>query len=370
MDVQSETSRKEGRMNHDPIKVSLYQFNGWYYFRYRLPGKKNYTRNSTGTKDRKVAEHRRIELEQRLNSDNPQIYEKIKQIFFKEYVSIFLREYAQEHYSPSTYYATGKRCEILISYLGGKLLGEITSNDIMDLLRNLKGYRDLGNRGINEYRKLLSKMFNYAAEMNYSNYNPVESVRKYKEGNRSKDFGYMTKDEIKRFLAGCNPEFYPIAATLIYTGMRKCELCGLLWENIDLDGDMITISNSYDRPATKDNESRKIGIIPFIREILIKQKSNCNGSIYVFSDTRGKMRKGDFRKVFHSTLKRAGIDKNLTIHDLRHTFATLFLKSSGSIYSLKILMGHSDIKTTERYIHFSDEMGFLKNEINKMPICV
>ena len=127
---------------------------------------------------------------------------------------------------------------------------------------------------------------------------------------------------------------------------RMSELCGLLWENVNFNKGFLTISNSLSGP-TKDLESRIIHMNEHLFEILQKQRSISNGSKYVFPKNNGNMRGRNFTKRFRSTLKRAGINKHLVVHDLRHTFATQYAKT-GSIYTLKEFMWHSDIKTTER----------------------
>ena len=349
---------------NDPIKVSLQKRTGWFQFRYRVNGR--YIRKKVGTKDKKVAEQRRLELEISLNSDNPEDRKAVKRIFVSEYMTIFLREYGKENYAEGTYYIYEKYCKVLLPHLGEKLLNEVTTEDIIVMLNKVKSKKGLSNASHNRYRSLLSKMFNFAIDTGYSKHNPVSRVSKLKEHDKSKDIKYLNEDETKRFLASCLPSFYPIAATFIYTGIRRGELCGLKWGNVNFENEQITISHSFDKP-TKDRDTRILPMHPHLKDILLKQYTATGTSTYVFPDSNGNMRRGDFRKVLSSTLTRAGINKKHGIHDLRHTFATMFLKT-GSIYTLKELLGHSDIKTTEIYSHVSNEFEFKKNEISKLPV--
>ncbi len=243
----------------EPIKVSLFDRNGWFYFRFKINGK--YTRKKVGTKDRNTAELRRMEFEQLLNSNNPNELNKIDQIFFKDYVSIFLKEYGKDNYKSGTYYMYEKNCEILKSYLGEKLLSEITPRDISIFFNNLKKDRRLENPTINRYRALLSKMYKIAIKFGYASHNPIKDVDRLKEQNKSKNIVVLSKEEITRLFAECDNEFYPILATFIYTGMRKGELCGLLVENVKLNENKIIIEYSFNEP-TKDHETRIVPIIP------------------------------------------------------------------------------------------------------------
>jgi len=349
---------------NDLIKVSLNKREGWYQFRYRVNGR--YIRRKVGTQDKTVADQRRLDLEISLNSDNPEDRKKVKRIFVSEYMSVFLRDYGKENYAEGTYYIYDKYCKVLLSHLGDKLLNEITTEDIIMVLNKVKRSKGLSNATHNRYRSLLSKRFNFAIDTGYSKHNPVSKVSKLKEHDKSKDFKYLNEDEVKRFLSECLPSFYPIAATFIYTGMRRGELCGLKWSNVNFDTEQITVSHSFDKP-TKDNDTRILPMHPHVKDILLKQYNETGTSSYVFPDSTGNMRRGDFRKVLSSTLSRAGISKKHGIHDLRHTFATMFLKT-GSIYILKDLLGHSDIKTTEIYSHVSNEFEFKKIEISKLPV--
>ena len=348
----------------DPIKVSVIKRGQWYHFKYRFDG--NYVQKRAGTKDRKVVERRRIELEQQLNSDNPTSLTRVTRILFRDFVCVFIADHASEHYTPGYLYAIEKRCSIFIEHIGDKLLTGITSNDIRELLKSIKASRNLKNPSVNRYRTLLHKMYNFAIESGHAKHNPVTSVKKYKEDNRSKDFSYLNDAEIPLFLGACDKEFYPIAFTLVYTGIRIGELCGLKWDKINFATGFINVSNSFNG-STKDLEARDIPMNDQLIKILQGHFKAANGSPFVFPDSKGNMRGGDFLKRFRSTLRRANINKKLTIHDLRHTFATLFAKT-GNIYSLMKLLGHSDLKTTERYIHSFKDGEYLKNEINQMPV--
>jgi len=73
----------------------------------------------------------------------------------------------------------------------------------------------------------------------------------------------------------------------------------------------------------------------------------------------------DFRKRWNKALKVASV-RNLRFHDLRHTFATMFLKSGNTLAELKVLLGHQNEKTTMRYAHLANEHEHLKNAINKI----
>lgn len=73
----------------------------------------------------------------------------------------------------------------------------------------------------------------------------------------------------------------------------------------------------------------------------------------------------DFRKRYRNTITKAEV-RYLKFHELRHTFATMFLKSGNTIAELQIILGHANIETTMRYNHLADEQKHLNNAINKL----
>ncbi len=101
---------------------------------------------------------------------------------------------------------------------------------------------------------------------------------------------------------------------------------------------------------------------------ILSRRSARQGSPYVFTNKSGN-RRGvachAIRKAFH----RAGLD-DCSIHTLRHTHATRLIQNGMSIYEVKEILGHADIKTTMRYAHLeqrevSSKARDLMNRLNK-----
>ena len=84
---------------------------------------------------------------------------------------------------------------------------------------------------------------------------------------------------------------------------------------------------------------------------------------FVFYNPKTNDRIKDIKTGFHTACKKAGIN-DFRFHDLRHTAASWMVMEGVSLYAVKEILGHSDIKTTQRYAHLSP--GYLENEIGKL----
>ena len=145
------------------------------------------------------------------------------------------------------------------------------------------------------------------------------------------------------------------------TGLRRGELLGLKWQDIDLDSGVIHVRRQIGRidgkvqeaPLKTKNAYRNISIgtdaVSILRE---KKKQNGGRSEYVFpSPTGGPMSPDSVLKMLHRVLERAGLPE-LRFHDLRHTFATLALQNGVDIKTVSGMLGHFSAGfTLDTYAH-------------------
>ena len=145
------------------------------------------------------------------------------------------------------------------------------------------------------------------------------------------------------------------------TGLRRGELLGLKWQDVDLDSGVIHVRRQVGRidgkvqeaPLKTKNAYRNISIgadaISILRE---KKKQDGGRSEYVFpSPTGGPMSPDSVPKMLHRVLERAGLPE-LRFHDLRHTFATLALQNGVDIKTVSGMLGHFSAGfTLDTYAH-------------------
>lgn len=161
----------------------------------------------------------------------------------------------------------------------------------------------------------------------------------------------------------------PEIVALLWTGMRIGELCGLMWQDVDMKNDVYTIQRSIAvkvgggvevRPP-KWNSTRANPIEPTFKRVLEQQPKT---SIYVFPNEKGMCQNPNtLRQKISRAMDRLPEDiPRLLPHELRHTYGTALRRRGVDIYSIQKIMGHKDIKmTTELYVH--NEVDELKKAI-------
>ena len=146
----------------------------------------------------------------------------------------------------------------------------------------------------------------------------------------------------------------------IQTGLRKGELLALRWCDIDPERDEIRVRHTLYKgtlqsPKTKAS-LRSVPMTGRVREILAAMRPEDGGGLrFVFEGKDGlPMGASAHRCALGAANRGSGLDKHLTFHDLRHTFASISVMRKMSLPTLKGLLGHSTLKMVLRYAHVSD----------------
>lgn len=197
---------------------------------------------------------------------------------------------------------------------------------------------------------MMKRAFNLAICWKITDENPVRNVKFLRQPEPRERI--LTEDEEKRLLEACTEHLKPVVLTALRTGMRKTEIANLRWEQVDLK------SREIEVVRTKSGKKR---IIPISEDLYQKLKSlrEKNGeteSVFQYVDPKtGKKRHlRHFRRSFENACRRAKIS-GFTFHDLRHTFASRLVRSGLDLITIKDLLGHYSVRTTERYTHSNRE---------------
>jgi len=196
----------------------------------------------------------------------------------------------------------------------------------------------------------INSIFLYAVNEEYLEKSPTKSIEKFQliENTEAK---YFTKEELELIWKNINPDWCDFLKVLYYTGARKGELINLTWRNVSIDGDLkyITIISTKEY-RTKTGEKRTIPLHPAAATIIEKQVGKHDK--YVFSGKEGnKIHPDKPYRALMKALKKTELDG--TVHKLRHTFASHLVMAGESLYAVKELLGHKDIKHTMIYAHLS-----------------
>ena len=144
------------------------------------------------------------------------------------------------------------------------------------------------------------------------------------------------------------------------TGLRRGELLGLKWEDLDLQQGTLRVQRQVSRingevveaPLKTKNSYRTISLGADAVEILKAQRKKCGSSPYMFpSPTGGPISPDSVLQMLHRVLKRVGLPK-VRFHDLRHTFATVALQNGVDIKTVSGMLGHYSAGfTLDTYAH-------------------
>ena len=159
-------------------------------------------------------------------------------------------------------------------------------------------------------------------------------------------------------LAALEPRDRVLWALALYAGLRRGELMGLRWSDVDLAAGIIRVERSWDASARTFVEPksragrRKVPVAAALRDILVEHKITATGELVV--GRAGGYRPFNDTSVAQRALKawrRAGLEP-ITLHDARHTFASLMIAAGVNARALTAYMGHASVTTTyDRYGH-------------------
>jgi len=198
----------------------------------------------------------------------------------------------------------------------------------------------------------LHHFFRYACEMKYIRENPCQSIKKIKKPKR-KAPRFLSKEEISTLIEYCGDKnnLRNIVKLLLNTGIRWGELRNLEWTDIDWNGRIIHIRIKEDW-SPKGAEERKVPINNTVEQIL---RSLPQDTRWVLTTTVGsQIRHSRTWERFRDICRKAGLE-NVSMHVLRHTFASHLVMAGVDLATVSKLLGHKDISTTIMYAHLSQD---------------
>lgn len=203
---------------------------------------------------------------------------------------------------------------------------------------------------VNRYLAVLSHIFSIAVkEWEWIDDNPVLKVRKPKEA-KGRD-RYLSDDERRRFLMACEKSdsrfLHVIVVLALATGMRKGEILGLRWKQVDFENKRITLTK------TKNGETRSVPLVGYGHTLLktLAPENPSPEKVIFPGKTEGVP--VDIKKGWCNALKAAEIT-DFRFHDLRHSAASYLGMSGATLLEIAAVLGHKTLSMVKRYSHLSD----------------
>lgn len=235
------------------------------------------------------------------------------------------------------------------------------------------GASTLSQNTISKYHRLISSILEKAVKWQIIMYNPCRRVEAPKM--QKKETHYLDDVQAAELIKCLDDEplrYKAMVLTLLYSGMRRGELCGLEWSDIDFKSGLININKSslytsgrgvYDDTTKNESSKRVIKIPPLVLNVLKQHKKEqtlerlklgdaWEGANKIFTQWNGKAIHPDtVSGWFSGFLKRHSLP-HISVHGLRHTNATLLIAGGSDLRTVSKRLGHSNMSTTANiYTH-------------------
>ncbi len=220
---------------------------------------------------------------------------------------------------------------------------ETGEEDVRQFLHHLRYARELSIGSVNYYHTCLRFLFEATLDKPW-NSRRIPRLRGYKTVPV-----ILSKQEVGRILAATeNLKQKAILSTIYGSGLRISEACRLRVTDIRSSNSQIFVR------CAKGNKDRYTVLSQENLLVLRRYWQECGKPrewLFPGAKTGQAIHPATVRGYLEQSCKRAGIRLNVSIHTLRHCFATHFLEDGNSIYVLKDLLGHASLSSTARYIH-------------------
>ena len=244
--------------------------------------------------------------------------------------------------------------------LGRMFVREVDGVDVQRWYENLTGKRGLAEntavRHFNVMHHLMKKASTIWSKETGLERNPADMVEVRRPDDSRERF--LSKEELERLKVALDEKMFRkgtkdlnqtnlrmrlIVLIAVSTGMRSSEVHRLRWSDVLYREELIAV-----RAKLKKGKERYVPMTSELAEE-IRRYPAVIGEDRIFPPTRGdKSGRQRLKGSFEDVLARAQI-RNFWFHDLRHTFASWYMMNGGDLYELAKLLGHSNIKMTERY---------------------
>ncbi|MHB9112922.1 MAG: tyrosine-type recombinase/integrase [Thermoleophilia bacterium] len=334
-----------------------------------LTGKKRYKYMTVRGRRKDAEKVLQTELH-RVNSGMPLILPEKGRVTVRQHFETWLESYARMATRPTTFESYRFLVKkYIIPALGDLRLEQLQPQHLQRLYAEklsrgrADGQGGLSPRTVQYLHVRIKQGLKYAVKWGLVGRNVAELVDPPRQV--KKEMKTLTVAEVQTFLAAMRTDrLFALWRLALGTGMRRGELLGLRWQDIDFEHKHLTVRQQLvlvnGRPLFQEPKTKKskrliplsVEMIDVLREHRLKQAedrllaTDYSDLDLVFAGPGGEpLDPGDMVKRFEFRLQKAGL-KRVRFHDLRHTFATLALQAGVQLKTVQETLGHEDIATT------------------------
>ena len=303
-------------------------------------------------------------------------YGRAKTYTVGSWLEVWMENYAKIKLRPSTFKTSqGFLKNHIKPQIGGIPLADLTSLDLQRFYKHLldggrvdrieakKKPKGLAPKTVRNIHQMIGSAYNLAMEQKLVTRNPTQGCALPKV--EHKEMKTLTADQLSAFFQEARDSgVYELYYLDLATGLRRGELLGLKWTDVDLDRGVLKIQRAISRqngkvveaPLKTKNAYRTLPLSADAIDVLMQQRRKTGNSEWVFpSPTGGPMSPDSVLHMLQRVLKRAGLPR-IRFHDLRHTFATMALQNGVDVKTVSSMLGHYSAGfTLDTYAHVTTD---------------
>lgn len=316
----------------------LYRRGGIWWLRWYHKGTLSY--RSLKTTNRRIALYHKAQKEREIASGR---HTDSRDLTFAEVMSLYL-EASRPLKGPETHYIDSLHFRILSETLGKLRLSALNPAAVESCLNAIAAKRELRTKTRNHYLSLLRTLSRWCVNRGYVFEDFTKGIKRPEPAEPER--AWLTKEQrVKVLQLAKDSTYYPIIAAAFYTGLRWKELATLEWPRVDFEHNVIQIQSEH----AKTKRGRLLPLHPALRTVLWprrKPSGRCFGEL-------GRQDYQEQLKTLKQWFKAAGVKGDrVGFHTCRHTFVSLLLQKSVSIWKVSEWAGHSEVRITQRrYAH-------------------
>ena len=333
---------------------------------------KSIIKNVLGKTQAEVKEKLKKAIEENVGID----YGRAKTYTVGSWLEVWMENYAKIKLRPSTYKTSqGFLKNHIKPQIGSIPLADCTSLDLQRFYKHLldggrvdrieakKKPKGLAPKTVRNIHQMIGSAYNLAIEQKLVTRNPADGCALPKV--ERKEMQTLPVEQLTSFLREAKDSgVFALYYIDLTTGLRRGELLGLKWSDIDLEKGDLRVQRQIGRidgkiiemPLKTKNAYRTLPLSADAISVLMQQRRKTGNSEWVFpSPTGGPMSPDSVLHMLQRVLKRAGLPR-IRFHDLRHTFATMALQNGVDVKTVSSMLGHYSVGfTLDTYAHVTTD---------------